>query len=196
MTATTFDRRPLVLVDMDGVQADLEAHFWKLWATWHPNAPQRQDADPAHFYIEDQLPAAWRKQARAILDLPGFYRDLPPIPGAADALNAMLEIGWDVAVCTAPLLTNPTCASDKLDWLEEHIGPGWARRAVIAKDKSLVSGDVLIDDKPAIRMSRTPTWAHVVFDTPYNRHASSPHRLRSWDDWHTTLTPLLERAAA
>lgn len=196
MTAPTYDRPPLILVDMDGVQADLEERFWAQWAATQPDAPQRADADPTHFYLEDQLPEAWRPQVRDLVNSPGFYRDLPPVPGAGVALNEMLDHGWDVIVCTAPLLSNPTCASDKLAWLEEHIGPGWSRRCVIAKDKSLVRGDLLIDDKPTVTTTLTPTWTHVVFDAPYNRTAASPHRLTGWGTWRQTLTPLLGRTAA
>lgn len=192
----TYDRPPLVLVDMDGVQADLESQFWDTWANTHPDAPQRPDVDPSHFYVEDQLPEEWKEHVRAVTTAPGFYRHLPPMPGAAQAMNDMLAAGWDVVVCTAPLLSNPTCASDKLAWLEEYIGEGWSRRAVIAKDKTRVRGDLLIDDKPDVTGSLTPTWQHVVFDAPYNRAAPSPHRLTRWADWQATLTPLLGRTAA
>lgn len=191
-----YDRPPLVLVDMDGVLADLEAAFWGRWSTEHPTSPQRTDGDPTQFYIEDQLPELYQPQVRDIVNTPGFFATLPPIAGGAQAMRAMLELGWDVRVCTAPLLSNPTCASDKLAWLDEHVGDGWSRRAIVSKDKSLVRGDLLIDDKPVIATSLTPTWQHVVFDATYNQTSPAVHRLHGWARWSQTLNPLTGRTAA
>lgn len=33
-------------------------------------------------------------------------------------------------------------------WLVEHIGDGWDRRLILTPDKSLVVGDILLDDAP------------------------------------------------
>lgn len=191
-----YDRPPLVLVDMDGVLADLEGQFWTIWAQTHPDAPQRAQRARSHFYLEDQLPERHVHDVRTIVNSPGFFRDLPEIDGAADALNEMLDLGWDVRVCTAPLLTNPTCTSDKLAWLDKHLGAGWSERAIIAKDKSVVRGDLLVDDKPLVATTLSPTWRHVVFDAPYNQHATSPLRLTGWSTWRQTLIPLTGRTAA
>ena len=46
-----------------------------------------------------------------------------------------------------------------------------------------VRGDVLIDDKPNITGSATPTWQQLLFDAPYNRHVAHLPRLSSWADW-------------
>lgn len=186
---------PIVLVDMDGVLADLETGFYDRWAARFPDRPQRPQADPTQFLVADQVGRRWFDDVRAITCEPGFYLDLPVINGAAEAMNAMLDAGWNVRICTAPLTSNPTCASDKLEWAYRHLGDQWSKRVIIAKDKTLVRGDLLIDDKPAVTGDLTPTWSHVVFDQPYNRQAPSPLRLSRWQDW-TSLAPLLGRTAA
>ena len=188
--------KPLILVDMDGVLADLETAFWTKFEAAFPEAPRRSQANTRQFKLDTQIGPEWTEKVRAITTAPGFYASLPPVPGAAHALNEMLAQGWDVRICTAPLLTNPTCASDKLSWADEVLGQGWSRRVIIAKDKTLVRGDLLIDDKPVITGDWTPTWQHVVFDAPYNQDAPSPLRLTGWDTWSQTLTPLLGKAAA
>ena len=187
---------PLVLVDMDGVLADLEAGFWRQFETYHPDGPKRVDADNRQFKLATQIDARWVEAVAAITNAPGFYASLPVVPGAAQALNAMLDAGWDVRICTAPLLTNPTCASDKFAWADQVLGQGWSRRVIIAKDKTLVRGDLLIDDKPVIDGDLTPTWQHVVFDATYNQDAPSPLRLTGWANWRQTLTPMLTATAA
>lgn len=181
---------PVILVDMDGVIADLESAFWTRWAARHPGAPGRELAKVDEFYLEDQLPEPWADLAEPIRVQPGFYASFPTVPGAQQALNDMLAEGLEVFICTAPHLDNPTCASDKLAWLSTHIGPGWERRAIITKDKGAVRGDLLIDDKPTIGSWWTPTWTQVLFDRPYNTGVPGP-RLHSWDQWRQVLAPLL-----
>ncbi|MBO0899400.1 hypothetical protein J1G43_05420 [Cellulomonas sp. zg-ZUI22] len=187
---------PLVLVDMDGVLVDLEAAFWDAFETAHPAGPRRTDGDRTVFRIDEQLDPQWRDAVRSIMAAPGFFGGLRPVPGAVEALDEMLDEGWDVRICTAPLLHNPTCASDKLASLARHFGQRWAERAVITKDKTLVRGDVLIDDKPVVNGDWTPVWKHVVFAATYNQAAPSPYRLTGWASWRQTLTPLLGRTAA
>ena len=188
--------KPLVLVDMDGVLLDLEGTFWEDFEAANPDGPTRAEGDKTQFKIDDQMDPVWTPAIRSVMAAPGFFARLRPMPGAVAALNEMLDEGWDVRICTAPLLHNPTCASDKIASLAEHFGQRWTRRAVITKDKTLVRGDVLIDDKPVVDGDWTPVWKHVVFDATYNQDAPSPYRLTGWANWRQTLTPLLGRTAA
>ena len=74
---------------------------------------------------------------------------------------------------------------------EEHLGFDWTARVMLTKDKTLVRGDILIDDKPEISGSLSPVWQHWLYDAPYNRHINTPRRIR-WQDpasWATLLTP-------
>lgn len=188
---------PVVLVDMDGVLADLETAFWDRWAVAHPDLPQRADADTSRFLVLDQVGRRWADEVHAITGAPGFFRDLAPVDGAVAAMREMLADGIDVRICTAPLLANPTCASDKLGWADRHLGDGWSSRVVVTRDKTLVRGDLLVDDKPDVTGVLTPTWRHVAFDAPANRTSTTAaHRLRGWATWRRTLTPLLGRTAA
>jgi 5'-nucleotidase len=193
---TTYDRPPVVLVDMDGVQAYLETEFWDRWALAHPDLPQRSDIAHTTFVLGNRFGGKYVDEINEVLDADGFFADLAPLAGAVEAMNAMLDLGWDVRVVTAPLLTNRTCASDKFEWQALVNGAQWPARTIITRDKTLVRGDILIDDKPTIVGMLTPTWRHVVFDQPYNQHAESPYRLAGWENWQQTLTPLLGRTAA
>jgi hypothetical protein len=37
-------------------------------------------------------------------------------------------------------------------------------------DKTLIDGDVLVDDRPTVTGTRSPTWRRVIFDQPYDRN--------------------------
>lgn len=105
---------------------------------------------------------------RAVMNSPGFYADLPPMPGAVEAVAALEGRGWHVVVLTAPLSSSRTCAAEKLTWLSRVFGPDMARRAVIAKDKPLPRGRFLVDDRPQSGLL-SPTWQQVLFASPTNR---------------------------
>lgn len=38
-----------------------------------------------------------------------------------------------------------------MEWIKLHLGPAWMKQAVIAHDKTMVQGDILIDDRPSIK---------------------------------------------
>ncbi|WP_025157198.1 5' nucleotidase, NT5C type [Leifsonia aquatica] len=123
----------------------------------------------------------------AVMNEPGFYRDLEPVDGAYDALWEMHDTGLEVFLVTSPWLSNPTCASDKLHWVRNFLGDDWAARTVITHDKTIVAGDILIDDKPKITGYATPSWQQVIFDQPHNQHRTDLVRLTNWRDWRLAI---------
>ena len=39
----------------------------------------------------------------------------------------------------------------QFEWVEHHLGWKWINKLIVTKDKTVVSGDLLIDDKPIIK---------------------------------------------
>lgn len=189
-------RPPLVLIDMDGVLCDLESEFLARWRQRHPERDFVPVADRRSFYVATQYAerfgGAVKQDIWEILSEAGFYQALPPIPGAVEALREMDAEGITVRLCTSPYFRPVPCVAEKYGWVEEHLGFDWLERIIITKDKTLVSGDVLIDDKPRIEGMRAPRWRHVVFDAPYNRETVVP-RLTCWPEWRDVMLPLLDR---
>jgi len=101
-----------------------------------------------------------------ILSETDFYGALPEIPGALEAVTAMDAVGIEVRFCTSPHQHPIPCVAEKYTWIAERLGFEWLTRVIVTNDKSLVAGDVLIDDRPDITGLRMPTWTHVVFDAP------------------------------
>ena len=179
-----------VLVDMDGVLADWDAAFAREWANDYPQlASPRAELSTFDLFGPDNSEAQ-NAATRDLMDKPGFYRLLVPLPVVIDAVHAMVAAGLDVVICTSPWPSNPDCASSKLDWLEGHLGEGWACRAVITRDKTRVMGDILIDDKPSVTGAVQPVWEHVYFTQPYNADLPGP-RIDDWDQWVYVLTDVL-----
>jgi 5'-nucleotidase len=140
----------ILYVDLDGVMCDYQG-AWDRAKAAHP----------------EQL---WPQS------VPGFFRNLVPMVGAIDGLNALrANPGFDVHILTAPSVSNPPCYSEKRIWVEEHLGFEMCPRLIIAYDKSLLRGDFLIDDHDKGRgqegfqgalihfgSSKWPDWAAVL----------------------------------
>jgi 5'-nucleotidase len=67
-------------------------------------------------------------------------------------LLSLPQSGIDVKLVTSP---HPCCLAqctvEKYDWVAKHLGEAWFKRLIITMDKTSVQGDMLIDDKPAVK---------------------------------------------
>jgi 5'-nucleotidase len=180
----------LILVDQDNVLADLDAAFSARWHERYPAIPFVEPSARRAWNPVDDLPAEHREAGVDLYSSSGFFLGLPPVEGGRAAIDTMLEMGWDVRICTSPIARYRHCVAEKFAWVEEHLGAQWVRRIVLTSDKTLVHGDWLIDDKPRITGSRPPSWRHALFDSAHNRHIDFSPRV-SWRDWRAALTPAI-----
>lgn len=179
----------LLLIDQDNVLADFtRVIYTEMCARGHRErvlAPAKQTTYP----LEDHYPADLLGELRAIYTAEGFFRSLPPIDGAIQAVKEMVAHGIDVRICTHPLQAYRNCVGEKYEWVERHLGTAFTTRMILTRDKTVIAGDMLIDDNPNITGSRDPSWQHVVFDQPYNRAVAGP-RLKGWADWRAVIEPM------
>ena len=163
----------LILLDQDNVLADFESGFRRHWRNrFGEDAPI--EGKEHLFYIRDRLPEHLQAYAAELYGTVGFFESLPPVSGAVEAARALLAAAHDVRICTAPVNQYRYCAGEKIAWVEQHLGTEWTRRVIIAKDKTWVRGDILIDDKPNIEGTLPPLWQHRLYDAPHNRHLDVP----------------------
>lgn len=195
--------RPILLVDMDGVLFDWSTGFYRILnelaaerGIEHglPAASELRAFDFAKAVPEDDthtLDLVWEAMRH-----PELYSTLEPMPGAVEALNEAAE-EFDTFICSTPEKNNPTCASDKIASMVEHFGNDWRKRIVLTHDKTIVHGDVLLDDKDFItgRLGGRTSWQQVFFTQPYNAALPGP-RLDTWGQWREVIVPLLDRRAA
>lgn len=132
-----------------------------------------------------------------IMDWENFYRDLEPYEGAVDAVHEAAALGHEIFFLSAPWTTNKTCASDKYAWVADHFGEDYARKLVLSKDKTIVAGDILFDDKHPIENREAATWTQVYMDAPYNRDQPG-YRIKNWTDgtWKDIVTLIQEQKLA
>ncbi|KAM8786758.1 LOW QUALITY PROTEIN: 5'(3')-deoxyribonucleotidase, cytosolic type [Rhynchonycteris naso] len=146
----------------------------------------------------------FQDKVATVYEAPRFFLDLEPIPGALEAMqeeerweggvveskgwhhaNQPLPCSTEVFICTSPLMKYDRCVGEKYRWVEKHLGPQFVERIILTRDKTVILGDLLIDDKDTIQgQEETPSWEHL-FTCCHNQHLALPptrRRLLSWSD--------------
>lgn len=178
----------IVLLDQDGVLADFEGGFVNAWSNTFGNIPAIPIDARRNFRVRDDYPPHLQRDVIELYSSPGFFRNLPPVRGAIESAHEMLTIGIDVRICTSAIDEYENCVLEKYEWVERHLGRNFTQRIVLTKDKTIVAGDWLIDDKPAVTGSCLPVWKHVLFDAPYNRSVTDRPRV-TWENWRSVIMP-------
>lgn len=195
-TMTELNRNtPTILVDMDGVLFDWGSALNRKLLELDPDFPVVAEEDRHHFdyfFVDGADP----KTIFEAMNSEGLYLNLDPIPGAVDALLEMEEAGYNVFLCSTPASQNRTCASEKHASIDTHLGNRWIDRTILTNDKTLVRGDLLIDDKPVITGAMKPVWKHLLFNQSYNRYITDMPRLENWSEWKTAVGDLLREQKA
>ena len=183
--------KPIVLVDQDGPLADFDTAIWKVIIESGIPISCTRETQTVRF-IDDAVDKAYKQVIRTPIDTPGWFRNLPPVPGAREGLTALAKVA-EVYICTKPLEKNATCRDDKAAWVEEHLGKKWVDRLFIAPDKSLVKGAILLDDAPKPKWYPRAEWQPVIFPTPWNGPGSLWEGLPRWT-WGDDIEDLLRWA--
>lgn len=176
----------IILVDQDGPMADFEQGVINVWQKWFPNESFVPIENRRNFYTRLDYPKELRGRIDEIQYSKNFYADLPIVAGCFEAISEMLALGYNVRICSAPSSKYENCVGEKYFWVEKHFGREFTRRIILTKDKTLIKGNFLIDDRPLIEDIDTAEWEHILYDAPYNRHISDKKRL-TWSNWKTIL---------
>ncbi|XP_028910590.1 5'(3')-deoxyribonucleotidase, mitochondrial [Ornithorhynchus anatinus] len=189
--------RPLrVLLDMDGVLADFEGGFLRKFRARYPDNPFVPLEDRRGFWVSEQygrLRPDLSEKAISIWESKNFFMDLDPLPGAVEAVKEMANLeNTDVFICTSPIKKYQYCPYEKYAWVEKHFGHEFLEQIVLTQDKTVISADLLIDDRPDITGAEpNPIWEHILFTACHNKHLQPQppvRRLRSWtDNWKAIL---------
>ncbi len=178
----------IILVDMDNTLADFDVALLERWRELYPNEFHVPLEKRTTFYTFLDYPEHLQDKIHDLCHSEGFIRNLPPVEGGIEAVKEMLERGHDVRFCSSHLFQYDNSVLEKYRWIEQHFGRKLVDRIVFTRDKTLIHGDILIDDKPAISGLRKPDWEHVIYDRPYNRQITGQRRL-TWANWRDILFP-------
>jgi len=199
--AVTPERRSLRLgIDLDGVVADFNRGWMRRYnaqfcARLEPGLVAAWGDLHTHTHFPDAR-AFWRwasgigngagddgSGGACLGTRPSIFRDLPPYPGALDALRELDRAGHRVVI----LSHKPDWAvHDTLAWLAEHRVP--TREVHLIAEKASIPCDIYLDDADhnlaAIRRAR-PQAVVCRYVRPWNQADAGLVDIRSWSDFLT-----------
>ena len=123
-----------------------------------------------------------REQVYGVIDEPGFWKSVEPMPGAAEALQHLMAEGHDIFIVTA---TNCEHVMEKMSGLLFRYFPflSWDQ-VIITSRKQLIRGDVLIDD--GIHNLEGGDYRKILFTAHHNKNydaeAHGMVRVHSWEE--------------
>lgn len=116
------ERMKTLYIDMDNVLVDFPSAFGHF-------------GPDVHAEFEDRLD-----------EVPGIFGRMEPMPGAIEAFAELSGLYDTYLLSTAPW-NNPSAWSDKLLWVQRHLGAAAYKRLILSHHKNLNRGDYLIDDR-------------------------------------------------
>jgi len=126
-----------ILVDMDGVLADVYATFFELH---EKETGERLTLRDIAGLLEEE---AFQNQ-RKWVSTPGFFRNLPVMPGSREVLLRLNKIHKIIIVSLATEF--PYCLTDKQLWIHDKFPFISWQQIVFCGDKNLIKADIMIDD--------------------------------------------------
>ena len=148
--------KKILYLDMDNVLVDFPSAF--------PHLDDRQLHE-----FQDRLD-----------EVPGIFSLMQPMPGALEAYSELVTLFDTYILSTAPW-HNPSAWSDKLLWVQKHLGQPAYKRLILSHNKHLNIGDYLVDDRTKNGADRFPG-EHIHFGT------------EQFPDWNTVRAYLVAKA--
>lgn len=180
---------PIIGFDMDGTLYKWGERLNEILLDLDPGCPVVADDDRVSFgHLIGQ--GGSRELVAAAMADDRLYTDQEVYEGAIEAVERTYEAGYKVAFVSTPDATNAGCARAKQDQIRKDFGEKAVEHLILTHDKTLVSVDVLVDDKPTITGLMTPNWTRIMMDHSWNRTVDCAFRMVNWSEWDW----MLERA--
>jgi 5'(3')-deoxyribonucleotidase len=159
-------KKPIVLLDCDGVLADYVGGALKLVHQVTDKRFVHRDVVDYDFAPKLLPDAAQRAEYTRLMCQPGFCASLEPCEGAVEGVRALSEVG-EIYIVTASSGPNPTWAHERDRWLLEHFGINH-HRVIHTHAKQRVHGHVFVDDRPEYVEAWGFAGQRVLWAQPHN----------------------------
>jgi 5'-nucleotidase len=170
--------KKVILIDLDMTITDFHSTFMSIWKEKYPERKIIAIQDRKHFKLTDEYPEEFKEDIKAIINQPSFFANMLPMENAINGVHSLLGLNYEVIICTSPIQTIG-CHSAKWDWVVKNLGVVLAKSMVIAKDKTLIRGDYLLDDRVIVSGLFTPSWKHILYSQGYN--SNTREKRFSWE---------------
>ncbi|MDC6267257.1 5' nucleotidase, NT5C type [Lysinibacillus fusiformis] len=165
--------KPRIILDMDDVIANLLTSWIEVVNFCENENVQLQDV--SSWDIEKYF-----KCGRKVFDYLNYdlYRNLKPIEGSQDGVR-MLQEKYDVYIVTVST-THKDSLIAKIEWLEEYFPFIKKEKIVLLGDKSIVRGDIIIDD--SIKNLERFDGRKILFNSCHNQGNVQFERVNGWSE--------------
>lgn len=172
-----------IAIDMDGVIADTASQYRR----WYQNETGIELSSEAFDGLpEDEcLPGG---AVRRYLNQPHFFRDIPPMPGAQDALRQLMQ-DFDLYIVSAAM-EFPRSLPEKREWLQEHVPFISWRNLVFCGNKGIIDTDYMLDDH--VKNLDRFKGKTFLFSAPHNLQVRHHQRVQHWPEALRTLKAELQ----
>lgn len=162
-----------ILVDMDGVLADVYTHFIALEYQESGIVLNSQDL---YGKLEELVFPSFQK----LVNRPGFFKTAPLLPNSVEGLKYLNEKYNVLIVSSATEFQNSL--NDKHCWLNEHFPFITWKQMIFCGSKESIKGDIMIDDHPK-NLSKF-NGKKIMFTQPHNvyNHNQDFQRVSGWID--------------
>lgn len=162
-----------VLVDMDGVLADVYHRFFEL----------HEEETGTRLSVQDIIGL---KEAEAFpnqlkwVNTPGFFRSVPVMSGSQKGLRKLNKYFELVIVSMATEF--PVCLTDKQLWLNDYFPFISWKQIVFCGNKNIIEADIMVDDH--LKNLDNFNGKTIMFTQPHNMNlpVSRHIRVESWGE--------------
>lgn len=166
----------LVLVDVDSVVADLIPEWLRLYNLDYGDSLTKDNI--TDWSMDKFVKPECGLKIYDYLKSDSLYDGVVPIDGALSGVAHLRSEGHRIVYASAGIHS-----SAKFRWLERHgFEPGkYAQNYVVIYDKSLLKGDLLVDDRDK-NIEQFNARKSILFNQPWNQNCLWPRRAYTWSD--------------
>jgi 5'-nucleotidase len=163
-----------IAIDMDNVIADVAKHYLDMYE----KETGIRIPDSALQGVSELEALPDKSAIVRYLHTPGFFRTVPLVPGAQEALKKLQE-HFEVYIVSAAM-EFPLSLPEKKEWLTEYFPFISWKNIVFCGDKSIIGTDFMIDDH--LKNLDYFKGKAFLFTAGHNIHVTKYPRLNNWKE--------------
>jgi 5'(3')-deoxyribonucleotidase len=175
--------RKSIAVDMDGVIADTAEQFLNWYEMKHGVRIPKEQLQGV-----SELEALPNQAARIFVFEAGFFRGVPVMEGAKEAVQELMKY-FEVYIVSAAM-EFPQSLAEKYEWLREHFPFVHWKNIIFCGDKSIINTDYMIDDH--VKNLDVCKGRPFLFTAAHNIRIDRHTRVNNWQEAITLLKKEIE----
>ncbi|AWW00498.1 5' nucleotidase, NT5C type [Arcticibacterium luteifluviistationis] len=168
--------KKILFLDMDDVMADAGQGILDIYNA-HFKTNHTKESLAQNTLWEEEIGANYLS-VRNQLHNPGFFRNLAVKDDAIEVVRELNE-KYNVYIASAAM-EFPNSLKEKHEWLEEHFPFIHWKNMILCGDKSILKGDILIDDH--LKNLSVFDGQTLLFDAIHNVKTEGHQRVHNWKE--------------